>query len=1058
VSLSLNSISLILSIILFIVKIINDIDLFYINLNDWISIFTFELNYGFIIDFNTIIMLIIVSSISFLVHLYSFSYMSDDTKLKSFIAYLSLFTFFMFILISANNFVLFFIGWEGVGLCSYLLISFWYTRYSAYQSAMKAIIVNRIGDFFLLIAIGLIFYLFNDLNFVYVMYNLNFHNADFIIFDVYIFDLIALFLTLAAVGKSAQIGLHTWLPDAMEGPTPVSALIHAATMVTAGIFLIIRCSSLFENANNILSIITFLGAITSFIAATIGLLQNDIKKIIAYSTCSQLGYMFAICGLSYYSLSLFHLFNHAFFKALLFLVAGAIIHSLNNEQDIRQMGNLFFLLPLAYVSLIIGSLALMGIPFFFFFYSKDIILEFAYITFFIDGLFVFWFCIVAAFFTTFYSFRLFFFVFYLKTDYSVFKSFLFRENNFLINIVLYLLILSSIFFGYAFSEYFLNFSYDFFLLNQYSNILNFSNFSFLHQSFFYMPFYIKILPLIFSGLSIFLFYFIFLKFDFNFFFFKFRYVFVFLFIICLLFFYLFYVLFLCFYYLLFIIFLFFIYLFRVLFSILYLSFFSQFLPYLIKLVDDYNNFYLLNLNNIFLNFLLSLHLKFSNFFYFARFDFFYMRYFSFFKFIWSLLIFIKMRFWISFIFLLLTQQFKFFAESFFSSFIFIAFNYYFNLFFILDSAKFIFRDYSGNNQNLMIFFSFFLSKILRFYYILFYFFYLAFRFLSFLPSRFFHYYFINSFSFLNNNVLPNFNKYFLISRFVLQNNLTFPFLFSKKTPSAFFINHSFLFLSSVLQRRHSLLLSSSTSQDLIFGNYICCLFIFQEFDFFFNFNFGNNSFFFLNSLIPQLRIENHFNPLKFIPYFSRCFLLIRSLFFFLISKLQRYIFYSFSFLKELIWDFSEIILSVRSILDFYYWRLSVFFEQYNLDFLYSFFYVHFKKLSYISRFFIYFFQLFLNFVFFFLFKHYNTTNMFFDFSSKLSLFFGSSSFDKVNSTFFSRDLFFDIPYFNLLSSFNSLFLNFFDLNYSYFLRSNRWTVSKFIIPSFLKSFFFFFIF
>ena len=309
----------------------------YIELCKWFETELFELTWGFQFDSLTSVMLIVVTSVSFLVHLYSTSYMFGDPHLPRFMSYLSLFTFFMLVLVTGDNFFQLFIGWEGVRLCSYLLINFWWTRIQANKAAIKAMVVNRVGDVGLGLGIFLVFYFFKSLEFSVVFSLVNFY--DFLLGEdsyVFMFLIVCLFL-IGAVGKSAQLGLHTWLPDAMEGPTPVSALIHAATMVTAGVFLLIRCSSLIEYSSLGLWVITLVGALTAFFAATVGVVQNDLKRVIAYSTCSQLGYMVFACGLSGYSIGLFHLMNHAFFKALLFLSAGSVIHALRDEQDMRRM-------------------------------------------------------------------------------------------------------------------------------------------------------------------------------------------------------------------------------------------------------------------------------------------------------------------------------------------------------------------------------------------------------------------------------------------------------------------------------------------------------------------------------------------------------------------------------------------------------------------------------------------------------------------------------------------------------------------------------------------------
>lgn len=337
-------------------------------------------------------MLLVVTTISSCVHIYSISYMAEDPHIPRFMSLLSFFTFCMLLLITADNLLVLFVGWEGVGICSYLLINFWHTRVEANKSSIKAIIMNRFGDIGIILAICLSFFVFKSVNFATIFPLVPyFYGMSFIFLGhkFILLDLLCGFLFIGVIGKSAQIGLHTWLPDAMEGPTPVSALIHAATMVTAGVFLLIRCSPIFEFSPTILMLICLVGSLTTFFAATAGMLQHDIKKVIAFSTCSQLGYMVFACGLSAYNLSLFHLYTHAFFKALLFLSAGAIIHGLYNEQDIRRMGGLIYIMPLTYIFFLIGSLALIGFPFLSGFYSKDAILETAFITLHIKGTFTF---------------------------------------------------------------------------------------------------------------------------------------------------------------------------------------------------------------------------------------------------------------------------------------------------------------------------------------------------------------------------------------------------------------------------------------------------------------------------------------------------------------------------------------------------------------------------------------------------------------------------------------------------------------------------------------------
>lgn len=389
----------------------------------WLSIGSEYLSWIFIFDILTLIMIWVVTLVSSLVHLFSFSYMREDPNKIRFYSYLSLFTFFMLILVTSGNFLQLFLGWEGIGLCSYLLIGFWFTRVQANKSALKAIILNRFGDVSLLIAISSIFYFSNSLNFFTVFSSINFLvDKSFWLFfgEINVIDFISFWLVMAAAGKSAQIGLHIWLPDAMEGPTPVSALIHAATMVTAGIFLIIRCSFIIEHSDSILLLVLVLGGLTAFFSSTIGLVQNDIKKIIAYSTCSQLGYMFFVCGLSNYYGSIFHLANHAIFKALLFLSAGSIIHILSNEQDVRKMGNYVLFTPFTYLNILIGSLALTGFPFLSGFYSKDFVIETSLLFLNFKFSFSFFLSVLTAIFTLLYSIRLLYVVFIVSN--SSFKN------------------------------------------------------------------------------------------------------------------------------------------------------------------------------------------------------------------------------------------------------------------------------------------------------------------------------------------------------------------------------------------------------------------------------------------------------------------------------------------------------------------------------------------------------------------------------------------------------------------------------------------------------------
>nr|WAK85044.1 NADH dehydrogenase subunit 5 [Amicula sp. isolate GU52X-4 cfCalB7] len=474
----------------------------YIKLVTWISSEVLNIDWGFMFDSLTVVMCVVVTFVSFLVHLYSLEYMSHDPHLSRFMSYLSLFTFFMLILVTADNFVQMFVGWEGVGLCSYLLINFWFTRIQANKAAIKAMIVNRVGDFSLLIGIFVIFMSYKSLDYATVSALTPFLKNEiinFLNFNFNLFTVIGTFLFLGAVGKSAQLGLHTWLPDAMEGPTPVSALIHAATMVTAGVFLLARSSFIYEYATNILSYIIVIGAITSFFASTTGLLQNDLKRVIAYSTCSQLGYMIFACGLSNYSVGIFHLSNHAFFKALLFLSAGSIIHAVNDEQDMRKMGGLRFLVPFTYSMIVIGSLALMGFPFLTGFYSKDLILEVAYGKYTLLGYFSYCLGTCGAFFTAFYSTRLIYLTFLSKPiGHKQIICFAF-DSGINISIALGCLAIPSIFIGYYTKDMIVGLGSDFFGSAIFTNLVNINIFDAEFINLFY-----KLLPVSLSLIGVFL--------------------------------------------------------------------------------------------------------------------------------------------------------------------------------------------------------------------------------------------------------------------------------------------------------------------------------------------------------------------------------------------------------------------------------------------------------------------------------------------------------------------------------------------------------------------------
>ena len=426
----------------------------------WISSGSLEVNWSMKIDSLSAVMLVVVTSVSALVHIYSIGYMSHDPHKPRFMAYLSLFTFAMLMLVTADNFIQLFFGWEGVGLCSYFLIGFWFKKESANKAAIKAFVVNRVGDFGFALGIFLIFYLFGTVNYTEVFAeipNITDKNLLFLGITFNAVDLICLLLFIGAMGKSAQILLHTWLPDAMEGPTPVSALIHAATMVTAGVFLVVRCSPIYEYSDLALNIITIVGMSTAFFAATVALVQNDIKKIIAYSTCSQLGYMFFATGVGAYNVAMFHLFTHAFFKALLFLGSGSVIHAFKDEQNINNMGGVWKKLPYTYSLMIIGTLALTGFPFLSGFYSKDAIIEFAYLRGNTTGYYAAGIGIFTAFLTSVYSWRLIFKTFHGGYNNKEIKIEETHESPIVMLIPLVLLSIGAIFAGFLFKELFIGY-------------------------------------------------------------------------------------------------------------------------------------------------------------------------------------------------------------------------------------------------------------------------------------------------------------------------------------------------------------------------------------------------------------------------------------------------------------------------------------------------------------------------------------------------------------------------------------------------------------------------
>ncbi len=478
----------------------------------WISSGNFSINWSLQIDRLTAIMLIVVTFVSSLVHIYSLGYMHEDKSLARFMSYLSLFTFFMLVLVTGDNFVQLFFGWEGVGVASYLLIGFWFKKQSANAAAIKAFVTNRIGDFGLIIAVALIYLTFGSVEYSTVFSAAELHLADkFMLFgaEFRAIDAICILLFVGAMGKSAQIGLHVWLADAMEGPTPVSALIHAATMVTAGVFLVARCSPLFEYSPPALMMVTLIGAATAIFAATIAVTQSDIKKIIAYSTCSQLGYMFFACGVSAYSAAIFHLATHAFFKALLFLGAGSVIHAMHHEQDIRKMGGIYKKIPFTYAMMWIGSLALAGFPPFAGFFSKDVILEAAFMSHAPFAKLAYSLGILAAFLTAFYSWRLLFLVFHGETraDKHTFSHA--HESPKTMLIPLALLAFGSVFAG-IFGAKFLNIvavDNNFFLDSIFVSEKNRDLLEEIHHA----PFLVKISPLLVGIIAIALAYFFYLK-------------------------------------------------------------------------------------------------------------------------------------------------------------------------------------------------------------------------------------------------------------------------------------------------------------------------------------------------------------------------------------------------------------------------------------------------------------------------------------------------------------------------------------------------------------------
>ena len=454
------TISAVLSLIIFYEVTINNYENNLVIIT-WINSGLLDVNWSIKVDTVSSVMLVVVCLVSSIVHIYSIGYMSHDPHKTRFMAYLSLFTFAMLMLVTSDNFLQLFFGWEGVGLCSYFLIGFWFKKDSANAAAIKAFIVNRVGDFGFALGIFLIFYVFGTVNydevFSQIPQSIN-KEISFLGMNLKVVDLICILLFIGAMGKSAQFLLHTWLPDAMEGPTPVSALIHAATMVTAGVFLVVRCSPIFEYSQIALNIICVVGMTTAFFAATVALVQNDIKKIIAYSTCSQLGYMFFAAGVGAYNVAMFHLFTHAFFKALLFLGSGSVIHSFKGEQDIRNMGGVWKKMPYTWILMIIGTLALTGFPFLSGYYSKDAIIEFAYLKGNTVGYYAVAVGIFTALLTAIYSWRLIFKTFHGNYENKKLKIETIHESSYVMLLPLTILAFGSIFAGFFFKELFIGYS------------------------------------------------------------------------------------------------------------------------------------------------------------------------------------------------------------------------------------------------------------------------------------------------------------------------------------------------------------------------------------------------------------------------------------------------------------------------------------------------------------------------------------------------------------------------------------------------------------------------
>ena len=459
-----------------------------INIARWVDVESLYVLWNFRFDSLTVSMLIPVLIVSSLVHIYSISYMSHDPHNQRFFSYLSLFTFMMIILVTGNNYLVMFVGWEGVGVCSYLLVNFWFTRIAANQSSISALLTNRVGDCLLTVGMFAILWSFGNIDYSTVFALVPYYNENII-------TIIGICLLIGATAKSSQVGLHIWLPQAMEGPTPVSALIHAATMVTAGVYLLMRSSPLIEYSATVLLLCLWLGAITTVFSSLIGLFQQDIKKVIAYSTMSQLGMMVIAIGLSSYNLALFHLVNHAFYKALLFLGAGSVIHAVADNQDFRKYGGLREFLPLTYSVMLIASLSLVAVPFMTGFYSKDFILESSYGQFYLSGTIVYFVATIGAMFTTLYSAKVLYLTFLGNPNGPLSSYKIAHEGDLFLTLPLIILSIFSIFFGYITKDIFIGLGTGFFVDNS----------LFIHPSHeimldteFAVPTFFKLLPFVFT--------------------------------------------------------------------------------------------------------------------------------------------------------------------------------------------------------------------------------------------------------------------------------------------------------------------------------------------------------------------------------------------------------------------------------------------------------------------------------------------------------------------------------------------------------------------------------